>query len=193
VAFVCVHIANHLVSLLSVSMHIAFMRTARTVYRHPVAETVLLASVATQAVSGLALVMKGWRSRRGRVAWMQAASGAYLAMFLVVHVAAVLAGRVIFGLDTNFFFAAAGLHVPPYQLFFAPYYFLAVWAFFAHVACALQHHAQWQPRTRSLVLIVLTASGGVVALLLVLSLAGRIAPFAVPAEYKAVYSSSVRP
>ncbi|MEO7359466.1 MAG: hypothetical protein ABI120_04010 [Gemmatimonadaceae bacterium] len=192
-AFVVVHLANHLASLLGVNTHIAFMRTARTVYRHPIAETVLLVSVAIQVVSGITLVVKGWRGRRGRVAWLQAVSGAYLAMFLLAHVIAVLAGRVIFGLDTNFFFAAAGLHVPPYQLFFAPYYFFAVWAIFVHIACALQHHAQWHPRTRNMVLLTMTTGGGVVAALLVMSLAGWIAPFEVPSEYKAIYPSFVRP
>lgn len=35
--------------------------------------------------------------------------------------------------DTNFYFAAAGFHVPPNQLLFGPYYFLAVLALFTHL------------------------------------------------------------
>ena len=34
-AFVCLHIANHLVALVGVSSHIAFMMVARLVYRQP--------------------------------------------------------------------------------------------------------------------------------------------------------------
>lgn len=187
-AFACLHLVNHLVSLAGVPSHVAFMELARKLYRHPILEIPLLLSAGFQAASGLWLVVRGWKQRRGGVAWLQAISGAVLAFFLAVHVGAVLYGRAALGLDTNFYFAAAGFHVPPNQLFFAPYYFLAVLALFTHVGCAAYWHRQSSarsPRVRVIALPMLV--GGAVSLLIVLSLAGKLQPVEVPPEYKATY------
>jgi succinate dehydrogenase/fumarate reductase cytochrome b subunit len=186
--YACVHIANHLVGLGGVESHIAFMRTARLVYRFPVVEVVLLMAIAFQICSGLTFVVRGWRQRQGFMPWLQAASGAYLVFFLFNHVGAVLFGRTILRLDTNFYYAAAGFYVPPFQFFFAPYYFLAVLALFTHLGCALY----WQLRTKSrpahvLALVVPSSIGLVLSLLIVLSLAGVFYPVQVPEEYKVIY------
>lgn len=199
VAFACIHIANHLSSLWGVPSHIAFMEAARHVYRQFAVETVLLLCVAFQVGSGLWFVIRGWKQRHGALPWLQAASGAYLALFFLIHVGAVLYGRSMLHLDTNFYFAAAGFHVPPNQYFFAPYYFLAVFALFTHLACA----AYWQlsaasPRTRTIAVAAGMTTGSVVSLLIVLSLAGVLHPVEIPAKYKATYSrpaatSNLRP
>ena len=188
-AFATVHVANHLASLSSVALHIAFMEASRAIYRQRFIEVVLLSCVAFQVVSGLWFVIRGWKQRQGRIAWLQATSGAYLAFFMLVHVGAVLFGRVILNLDTNFYFAAAGFHVPPNQFFFAPYYFFAIVALFTHLGCA----AYWQFRAQSRVVRTLIIAlpmlvGGVVSLLIVLSLAGMLQPVEVPAKYKATYA-----
>ena len=109
VAFAFLHITNHLMSLINIQSHIVFMDIARKIYRQPIVEGLLLLCVVFQATSGLWLLIRGWRQRRGFVAWLQAISGSYLACFLLVHVGAVLYGRAILQLDTNFYFAAAGL------------------------------------------------------------------------------------
>ena len=190
-AFACLHIANHLVGLTGAQTHIAFMEAARSVYRFPVFEAVLLGCVLFQIVSGLTFVIRGWKQRRGLVPWVQALSGAYLSFFLVVHVSAVLVGRSVLNLDTNFYFAAAGFHVPPMQFFFAPYYFLAVVALFTHLGCAAYWRFQDRPRvSRALAVAVPFAVGTVASLLIVLSLAGLLYPLEVPAEYKASYGPS---
>lgn len=187
-AFACFHIINHLASLAGVATHIAFMELARQVYRQIAVELLLLACIAFQVGSGLWFVARGWRSRRGAVAWLQAASGAMLAFFLLVHVGAVLYGRGVLGLDTNFYYAAAGFHVAPYPWFFGPYYFLAVLALFAHVGCAAYWRWAAAPRRyRRAALVVPVIIGAVVALLIVLSLAGQFQPVDVPAKYKATY------
>lgn len=105
--FLIVHVANHLAALAGVDAHVRFMDTARRVYRQPVVEAVLLLCVVLQAGSGPRMLWSGRQRRRGLLAWLQAGSGAYVALFLGFHVGAVLAGRVS-GLDTNFYFAAAG-------------------------------------------------------------------------------------
>lgn len=193
--FVSVHIANHLVSLSSVASHIAFMDFARTIYRQRVVEIVLLSCVAFQIVSGLWFVIRGWKVRRGPIAWLQAASGAYLAFFLLIHVGAVLFGRAVLNLDTNFYFAAAGFHVPPNQYFFAPYYFFSIVALFTHLGCAVVWRIQAHSRAaRFLALALPMVVGGVISLLIVLSLAGMVQPVEVPAQYKATYArTDVKP
>ncbi len=186
-AYACVHIVNHVVGLGGVAAHVAFMDAARSVYRLPVVEAVLLACVAFQVASGLRFVVRGWKDRRGLVPWLQAASGAYLAFFLLVHVGAVLFGRGALQLDTNFHFAAAGFHVPPYAWFFAPYYLLAVLAIFVHLGCAA--HWRASSRTSRLLAVALPSSVGLVlSVLIVLSLAGALFPVDVPAAYRATYA-----
>jgi len=188
-AFACVHLTNHLVSLLGVPSHIAFMEGARKLYRQPVVEVLLLSCVAFQVASGLWFVIRGWRQRQGGVAWLQAISGAVLVFFLLVHVGAVLYGRTVLHLDTNFYFAAAGLHVPPNQFFFAPYYFLAILALFTHLGCAAYWHLQAASvPSRRLAVALPVLVGAVVSLLIVLSLAGKIQPVDVPEKYKATYT-----
>ena len=192
-AFACLHIANHLAGLAGTAAHIAFMEAARPVYRFLLVELALLSCIAFQVVSGLVMVVRGWKQRHGFIPWLQAISGAYLSFFLVVHVGAVLFGRAALDLDTNFYFAAAGFHVAPFQFFFAPYYFFAVVALFTHLGCAAYWHAQSRPRvTRVLVVALPAAVGAVVSLLIVLSLAGAFFPVDVPAKYKATYGQSTR-
>lgn len=159
------------------------MESARKVYRFIAVETLLLVCVTFQMASGLWLVFRGWKQRQGRVAWVQAISGAYLALFIIIHVGAVLFGRSVLHLDTNFYYAAAGMHVHPYEYFFAPYYFLAVLAFFTHTGCALY----WRFGSKRVVAACAMA-GAIVSLLIVLSLAGLIRPFQIPGEYKATYA-----
>lgn len=192
-AFASLHIANHLAGLSGAVTHIAFMDAARAVYRFRLIELVLLICIAYQVVSGLSFVVRGWKTRHGFIPWLQAASGAYLSFFLVVHVGAVLYGRSAMHLDTNFHFAAAGFQVAPFQYFFAPYYFFAVVALFTHLGCAAYWHSQTRPRAaRILVVAVPSILGAVLSLLIVLSLAGILFPVDIPAEYKATYAPPSR-
>ena len=99
-----------------------------------------------------------------------------------------LFGRAVLHLDTTFYYAAAGFHVPPFQFFFAPYYSLGVLALFTHVGCALYWQVQSSSRTaRVLAVAVPSVVGLVVSLLIVLTLAGVFYPVQVPPEYKATY------
>jgi hypothetical protein len=185
--FALIHIANHLTALASVSTHMRVMDIARFGYRQPVVEAALLLGATFQSLSGLWFVAARWKQRRGYIAWLQAASGSYLALFLVVHVSAVMYGRWALRLDTNFYFAAAGFHVPPFQYFFVPYYFLAVVAVFTHVACVGYWRVQARAPWRGLVVALPILVGTVVSSLIILSLAGKILPFEVPAKYNNTY------
>jgi hypothetical protein len=183
--FLCVHITNHLAALNGIDSHLAFM-----VYRSPAVEILLILAVAFQIYSGITFVIRGWKQRQGFLPWLQAGSGAYLAFFFLNHVSAILYGRTVLHLDTNFYFAAAGFYVPPFQFFFAPYYFFGVLALFTHLGCALY----WLLETKSQTIRILAVSlsftvGFALSLLIVLSLSSVFHPVQVPPEYKATYES----
>ncbi len=187
--FVLLHLVNHAAAFAGVQMHMEVMERLRGAYRHPLAETLLLICVLFQIGSGLFFVVRRWGQRQGFFELAQAASGAYLAFFLLVHVSAVLGGRYLLGLDTNFWFAAAGLNLLPYAFFFVPYYFLAVVAFFTHVACALH----WLTRERFSRLLrdraayAVMGSAVLFSALLVTAFSGGFFPLEIPAEYLATY------
>jgi ABC-type sulfate transport system permease component len=110
-----------------------------------------------------------------------------LALFLLIHVSALLFGRAVLDLDTNVHFAAAGLQAWPYSLFFVPYYFLAVLAVFTHLGCALARRAGPAPRVRQAAMAVPICVGAVFAGLLLAVLMGKLYPYEVPQPYMATY------
>jgi succinate dehydrogenase/fumarate reductase cytochrome b subunit len=190
-SFVLAHLVNHLAGLRGVEAHVAFMQAARVVYRHPVVETLLLASVVAQALTGMALLR---RSRLGDAAnpvlMLQRWSGLYLGFFLVVHVAAVMLGRGVHDLDTTWYFAAAGFHVRPFAWFFAPYYGLAVLALGMHVGCALHRRlfrATQASQIRQAALLLPMLGAALAGGLIVSMLAGWLYPVHVPPEYLAPF------
>lgn len=187
--FLLVHLGNHIVGLSGQDTHIAYMAYARHFYRRAMVEPILLLLLVLQVASGLRLVARSWSTRSGAIAWLQALSGVYLSLFLCVHIAAVLSGRIMLGLDTDFRFAAAGFHVPPWQWFFAPYYFLAVFCLFAHVGCAVFWNVddRWA-QVRGAVLGVFLATGLAVGTFIDLALAGKLFPVDIPQPYRATYS-----
>lgn len=191
--FVLAHLSNHVAALGGIAAHLRFMDAARLVYRQPVVETLLLLAVVVQSGSGLRLLVSGWTRRRGWLAWLQAGSGACLALFLLIHVPAVLVGRTVLGLDTNVHFAAAGLQAWPYQAFFLPYYFLAVLAVFTHLGCALARRAGPLPGRRAAAVAVPMCTGAVLSGIVVAALMGKLYPYEVPQAYRNTYQAQAMP
>jgi hypothetical protein len=188
-AFLVVHMINHLVGLAGQNYHVAYMALARQYYRYPGIEPCLLLLIVWQVGSGLWMVARTWRDKHGGVAWLQALSGATLGLFLPIHVGAVLYGRCVLGLDTDFRFAAAGFHVPPWSWFFAPYYALAITSMFAHVGCAFYWNLgdDWVA-ARGPILATLVAVGMAFGVLIDLSLAGMLYPVDISPAYRASYT-----
>lgn len=191
--FVLLHLGNHLTLLNSIDLHIQVMRLLRTFYRSPVIETFLLIGVALQIFTGLRLVFQQFKQKKDAWRWLQISSGIYLAYFFINHVGATLLTRSLIGLDTNVFFASVGLHVPPFQYFFAPYYFLAVCAFFSHTACII-HGVQVRNQGSSnnhwplLILLAGPLVGGVI----VTAQAGVFYPVTIQDEYVQAFKSVFR-
>lgn len=136
--FIGLHLFNHLTGLAGAEAHINWMEQLRMLYRNPIAETLLLGAVLLQIVTGLKLFFTKRSAANKGYERLQLWTGLYLGFFLLIHVSAVLAGRFILELDTNFYFGVAGLNTFPFNLFFIPYYALAIFSFFGHVAAI--HH-----------------------------------------------------
>jgi hypothetical protein len=159
--FIGVHLLNQLSALAGPEAHMALMEKLRNVYRHPVIEGILLSAVLIQIVSGIRLLFN--RKKKVTAEKIQVYSGIYLSFFLLIHVSAVMAGRLLAHLDTNFYFAAAGLNIYPATWLFIPYYFLAVCAISLHIAAL---HYLKTTSTRSAFLI---GAAGVLAALLIIA------------------------
>jgi hypothetical protein len=135
--FAFLHLFNHLALAAGSDVHLLVMSGLRSLYRATLIEPLLLLLVLTQVVTGIMLALprlNGMVARRDG----QLLSGLFLSAFLFIHVSAILWGRINQGLDTNLWFGAAGFQVWPWQLFFVPYYGLAIIAFATHVGFALK-------------------------------------------------------
>ena len=110
---------------------------------------------------------------------IQVYSGLYLSFFLIAHVGAVLSARYIEHLDTNFYFAAAGLNYYPATFIFIPYYFLAVSSISLHVSAI--HYL----KTRSKGMAVSIAVIGVAtSFIIVLAFTDNFRCFDMPQPYE---------
>lgn len=132
--FIALHLFNHAYSVFGAAAHIEMMHELRVFYRNILAETLLLFAVLVQIVTGIKLFIKKRKTPTNSFDKLQLYTGLYLALFLFFHLSAVLAGRYILDLDTNFYFGAAGLNTFPFNVFFVPYYALAILAFFGHIS-----------------------------------------------------------
>ena len=132
--FIGLHLFNHVCSIFGADKHIEIMNSLRHFYRNIFVETILLVAVLVQIVSGLKLFQANKKTAISNFDKLHIWSGLYLAIFFIIHLSAVLGGRFVLHLDTNFYFGVAGLNSFPLNLFFIPYYGLAIFAFFGHIA-----------------------------------------------------------
>lgn len=140
--FIGLHLFNHGLSIFGPNRHIEMMDTLRLFYRILFIENILLLAVFVQILSGIKLFIAKRKIVNSRFDKLHIWSGLYLAFFLVIHISAIFAGRFLLHLDTNFYFGAAGINTFPFNLFFVPYYALAIISFFAHIASI--HHQKMQ-------------------------------------------------
>jgi len=132
--FAGLHLFNHSWSILGADRHIELMNTLRLFYRNIFAETILLSAILVQIISGLILFKTNRKIAISGFDKLHIWTGLYLAIFFTIHLSAVLSGRLLLHLDTNFYFGVAGLNSFPFALFFIPYYGLAIISFFGHIA-----------------------------------------------------------
>lgn len=184
--FVGIHLFNHVWSILGAEKHIELMNYLRFVYRNPLIETLLLLAVLVQIVSGFMLFRESRKTAFSFFDKLHIYSGLYLAVFLIIHVSAVMAGRLVLHLDTNFYFGVAGINTFPFNLFFIPYYGLAIFSFFGHIAAI--HHKKmkktiWSiyPKQQSIIILIV---GFLVLILIFYGLTNGFKGVTIPKEYK---------
>jgi hypothetical protein len=132
--FIGLHLFNHLCSFFGAELHIEMMDILRLFYRNIFIELILLLAVFIQIISGLKLFKNSRIKAATSFEKLHICTGLYLAIFFIIHLSAVFGGRYILHLDTNFYFGVAGLNSFPSNLFFFPYYGLAIFSFFGHIA-----------------------------------------------------------
>ena len=123
-----------MVSIFGADKHIEVMNTLRLFYRNMFIEIILLMAVLVQIISGIKLFKTNRKIAITPFDKLHIYTGLYLAIFFVIHLSAVIGGRIILHLDTNFYFGVAGLNSFPLNLFFVPYYGLAILSFFGHIS-----------------------------------------------------------
>jgi len=187
-AFICLHFANHLIGLEGTGAHQQFLEAARLIYRHPVVEMVLLMAFVIQMITGVALSRVIWRDKKDIIHQLQAASGTYMAVFIVVHVAWVFLGRLVLNLDTNFDYAAVTMMTPGWSWVFMPLYGLAIVALFTHLGCITYDiFKKTDKRLGAACLVVVQGVGIYVTYLLLMMYSGRLYPVTLPDSYTDVF------
>ena len=183
--FVSFHLVNHVFSVFGVEKHIEIMKSMRLVYRNIFIETILLSAVVIQIVSGTKTVIQYRKKTNSKFEKLSIYSGLYLAFFFIVHIGAVMIGRRILKLDTNIYFGAAGLNIFPLNLFFIPYYSVAIIAFFSHLSSI--HNRKMKnkifgltPKNQSIVIIIF---GVLVLLLIIYGLTNHFNGMIIPEQY----------
>ncbi|MFQ3576002.1 MAG: hypothetical protein SNJ77_06155 [Cytophagales bacterium] len=184
--FIGIHLFNHIYSIFGIDKHIELMIILRQFYRNIVVETILILAVFVQIISGIRLFLKSRKNVVSSFDKLQLYSGLYLAVFLLIHLATVVVGRTILNLDTNFYFGAAGLNHFPINLFFVPYYALAIISFFAHFAAI--HNKKIKQNVFGLTPVwqskVILATGVFLTILIFYGQTNRFRGIEMPKEYK---------
>jgi hypothetical protein len=105
--FVGLHLFNHICSIFGGDKHIEIMNVLRHFYRNFFVETILLLAVLVQLISGLKLFRTNIKIAKTNFEKLHIWTGLYLAIFFVIHLSAILGGRLFLHLDTNFYFGVA--------------------------------------------------------------------------------------
>ncbi len=187
--FVSIHLFNHFLSIQSIELHLSTMEKLRLIYRNPIIESLLLLIILSQVISGVKLFISKRRIATSFFDHLQLYSGLYLAFFFVIHIGAVVMGRYVLDLDTNFYFGAAGLNLFPVNLFFIPYYSLAIVSFFGHIASI--HHARMKGsilelsvKKQSLGILII---GLVLSIMIIYGLTDGFYGIEIPEQYEKIF------
>ena len=183
--FIVLHFGNHLFALISLEQHIETMEIARLLYRNQVFEILLIGAYITQIIAGISLFRNKRNNIQNGFDRLHIYSGLYLAFFLTIHPIAIFVGRYYLEVDTNFWYGAMVVNHFPQLLFFIPYYFLGVFAFFAHVACIHRQKVRalgWNVSADTHATIILVV-GAIIGLLILGGFTGFFQGLPVPDEY----------
>ncbi len=184
--FVSLHLFNHAISIFGANKHIEIMTVLRIFYRNTITETILLAAILVQIITGLQLFKTKRKIATTNFEKLHIWSGLYLVLFFLIHLSAVLGGRHFLKLDTNFYFGVAGLNTFPINLFFILYYALAIISFFGHISAI--HNKKMKnnilglkPNTQSKSILIF---GIILTILIFYGLTNHFEGVAIPKQYQ---------
>jgi len=138
-AFVALHISNHLIGAFGFETYNHVQSLLRTIYRNTIIEPILITAVVFQLILGLTLLIKSLRKEcpKSFWSWLQVVSGILIVLTIGEHLIAMYLARVVSDLDTDFYWPLSVMDGPPFTYYFIPYYFLMVSSVFAHAAAGL--------------------------------------------------------
>ncbi|MCF6194228.1 MAG: hypothetical protein L3J46_07840, partial [Kangiellaceae bacterium] len=104
-AFVVVHICNHLIGAFGFETYDYVQSILRKIYRNPIVEPVLITAVIFQLIIGLILLIKSLKKEPPKSFWscLQTVSGILIILTIGEHLIAMYLARVVSNLDTNFY------------------------------------------------------------------------------------------
>ena len=176
--FILGHLATHLTAVMGPQAHTQALKATQGLYRNPFVEPVLIAALLVQIVIGARLLARRWaQAEKGFWGWVQLLSGGYLIAFILIHSSAALMTRHVFGMDTDFYWAAATVNLAPFKYGFLPYYALGVMSVFTHLAAAVRFG--WGARA-GLLPAALVVVGVVVASVILATFGGALYPIDLP-------------
>ncbi|MEM1262511.1 MAG: hypothetical protein AAGH76_08945 [Pseudomonadota bacterium] len=178
--FIVTHLTVHLFAVAGPDPHSTALTAVQWVYRNPVGEAVLVLAIIVQIITGASRLR--YRRQRG---WglVQAISGTYLLIFLLLHPSAALYTHHLFGIETDFYWSAGSLYYDSIRYGFAVYYTLAIVAVFSHLGAAVHYNAPSLNRLATL----MPAIGLLIGATIVLSIGGAFYPIDLPAEVASYY------
>lgn len=198
--FILAHFANHLSGFWGIDTYNAVQSGLRQIYRVPPVEWALLLALSAQIGLGTMLLFDRLRSKgvSGFWGWLQVISGGVFLVFMIQHLYSLGMARLYFSLDTNFYWPASVMSGPWFIYYFAPYYFLGVFALFAHIGAGvrfamIERGARPAGHRAGLAII---AIGFVVAIAIPPIISGAFFPITLPGEwieYLRFYSPGFEP
>ena len=137
-AFLVLHLTNHLMFTASAGTYDAVMKVFRHVYRTGTMQPLLVALFLFQVGTGLFFAWRLTEAPSDRFRTFQIASGVYLAFYVLGHMDSVFVfARTYLGVDTGWNFATgapAGLIKDAWNIRLVPHYWLGVFFVLAHLA-----------------------------------------------------------
>ena len=168
-------------ALQGIDTHLAALAFVQQFYKNKIIEPLLIIAIAAQAYVGGRLLLQRMKWPKKNIwVWTQILSGGYLLMFLILHTSAALITQYFVGLDTNFYWAAGTVNTPPILYGFMPYYFLAVFSLFTHIAAALYLKGSHGGKTLAPYIVAL---GFAIAIIIVAIFAGVFYEIELPQKY----------
>lgn len=173
-AFVIVHLFNHMLALWSLEWQAAAMTFLRKWYRAALIEPIILLLSAGLMISGIRMTWHYTRQQSGFFRLLQTCSGVYLFVFLCSHTSAVFLSRMG-GEETDWVFAvgANGLFHGFVMLF--PYYALASFLILLHASLGLRKillDRNWAAQKANRIFYGLAFTGFIISLIISLATTG---------------------